>query len=88
MGVGLFAVGFQAARRPGLSLAPLAARAYHEHPHGRHDRPHSCHGHMHEAATPTFTAWTQTGSSGNYWRFTGERRDSEIGFYYMRARYR
>ena len=30
---------------------------------------------------------TQTGSSPNYWLFTGEQRDSESSFYFLRARY-
>jgi RHS repeat-associated protein len=30
---------------------------------------------------------SQTGSSANYWQFTGEQRDSESGFDYLRARY-
>jgi RHS repeat-associated protein len=30
---------------------------------------------------------SQTGSSSNYWKFTGEQRDSESGFDYLRARY-
>jgi RHS repeat-associated protein len=30
---------------------------------------------------------SQTGSSGNYWQSTGEQRDSESGFDYLRARY-
>ena len=30
---------------------------------------------------------TQTGSSSNHWLFTGEQRDSESNFYYLRARY-
>jgi RHS repeat-associated protein len=30
---------------------------------------------------------SQTGSSGNYWKFTGEQRDGESGFDYLRARY-
>jgi RHS repeat-associated protein len=30
---------------------------------------------------------SQTGSSNNYWQFTGEQRDSESGFDYLRARY-
>lgn len=30
---------------------------------------------------------SQSGSSENYWLFTGEQRDSESGLYYLRARY-
>lgn len=30
---------------------------------------------------------TQTGTSSNNWLFTGEQRDSESNFYYLRARY-
>src|SRR5207244_3694664 len=30
---------------------------------------------------------TQSGTSGNNWLFTGEQRDSESSFYYLRARY-
>jgi RHS repeat-associated protein len=30
---------------------------------------------------------TQSGSSSNYWLFTGEQRDSDSEFYYLRARY-
>ncbi len=30
---------------------------------------------------------TQTGSSGNYWLFTGEQRDGDSSMYYLRARY-
>jgi RHS repeat-associated protein len=30
---------------------------------------------------------SQTGSSANYWQFTGEQRDEESGFDYLRARY-
>ena len=30
---------------------------------------------------------SQTGSSCNYWLFTGEQRDSDSSFYYLRARY-
>jgi RHS repeat-associated protein len=30
---------------------------------------------------------SQTGSSANYWKFTGEQRDTESGFDYLRARY-
>ncbi|HLG10663.1 MAG TPA: RHS repeat-associated core domain-containing protein, partial [Dehalococcoidia bacterium] len=30
---------------------------------------------------------SQTGTSSNYWKFTGEQRDSESGFDYLRARY-
>jgi RHS repeat-associated protein len=30
---------------------------------------------------------SQTGSSSNYWLFTGEQRDSESSFYLLRARY-
>ncbi len=29
----------------------------------------------------------QTGSSGNYWQFTGEHRDTSENLYYLRARY-
>src|SRR3990170_313517 len=29
---------------------------------------------------------TQSGSSPNYWLFTGEQRDTETSFYYLRAR--
>jgi RHS repeat-associated protein len=29
----------------------------------------------------------QTGTSHNYWLFTGQQRDEESGFYYLRARY-
>ncbi len=30
---------------------------------------------------------TQSGSSSNYWLFTGEQRDSDSAFYYSRARH-
>jgi RHS repeat-associated protein len=30
---------------------------------------------------------SETGSSSNYWKFTGEQRDSESGFDFLRARY-
>lgn len=30
---------------------------------------------------------TQSGASPNYWLFTGEQRDSDSSFYYLRARY-
>jgi RHS repeat-associated protein len=30
---------------------------------------------------------SQTGTSANYWQFTGEQRDGESGFDYLRARY-
>src|SRR3990170_1677614 len=33
------------------------------------------------------TIRSQTGTSANYWLFTGEQRDSESGYYYLRARY-
>jgi hypothetical protein len=29
---------------------------------------------------------TQSGSSNNYWLFTGEQRDSDSDLYYLRAR--
>lgn len=35
-----------------------------------------------------FGAVTHTsGTSANYWLFTGEQQDSESGFYYLRARH-
>ena len=30
---------------------------------------------------------TQSGSSANYWLFTGEQRDGDSELYYLRARY-
>lgn len=30
---------------------------------------------------------SQTGTSSNYWQFTGEQRDADSGAYYLRARY-
>lgn len=30
---------------------------------------------------------SQTGSSPNYWQFTGEQKDGDSNFYYLRARY-